>query len=65
MFIGNQGLTAFPLFPRRSAEHGIGQMKKAALRFSKSPGAVALHRRIKDLIDPRGIMNPGKMLPDE
>lgn len=40
-------------------------MKKAALRFSKSPGAVALHRRIKDLIDPRGIMNPGKMLPDE
>jgi len=45
-----------------SAEHGIGQMKRDALVAFKSPVAVDLMRGIKKLLDPQGIMNPGKIL---
>lgn len=45
-----------------SAEHGIGAMKTHALQYSKSAVSIALMRKIKDLFDPNGIMNPGKVL---
>ena len=45
-----------------SAEHGIGQMKRAELRAVKSPVALDLMARIKAAFDPAGIMNPGKLL---
>ncbi|KAF8898579.1 FAD-binding domain-containing protein [Infundibulicybe gibba] len=45
-----------------SAEHGIGAMKTHALHYSKSRESIAWMRKIKDLFDPRGIMNPGKVL---
>jgi len=45
-----------------SAEHGVGQLKREDLVHFKSPVAVHLMRSIKQLIDPKGIMNPGKML---
>ena len=45
-----------------SAEHGIGQMKRAELAAVKSPVALDLMRRIKTAFDPAGIMNPGKLL---
>lgn len=45
-----------------SAEHGIGSMKTHALHYSKSEISVALMKKIKELFDPRGIMNPGKVL---
>jgi len=45
-----------------SAEHGIGQMKRSELLAFKSPVAVDLMRGIKKLLDPQGIMNPGKIL---
>jgi FAD/FMN-containing dehydrogenase len=45
-----------------SAEHGIGQMKRADLVRYKSPLELALMRKIKAALDPRGILNPGKLL---
>ncbi|MEM9029210.1 MAG: FAD-binding oxidoreductase [Pseudomonadota bacterium] len=45
-----------------SAEHGIGQMKTDVLAQTKDPVAFDLMRSIKMLLDPNGIMNPGKVL---
>jgi FAD/FMN-containing dehydrogenase len=45
-----------------SAEHGIGQMKRADLARSKSEVELDLMRRIKAAFDPKGILNPGKVL---
>ena len=45
-----------------SAEHGIGQLKVAELERYEDPVALALMRDIKRVIDPLGIMNPGKVL---
>ncbi len=47
-----------------SAEHGIGRLKREALARHESPVALDLMRSIKRAFDPRGIMNPGKVLPD-
>ncbi|KAG6845998.1 hypothetical protein H0H87_011046 [Tephrocybe sp. NHM501043] len=43
-----------------SAEHGIGAMKTHALHYSKSDVSIAWMKKIKEVFDPRGIMNPGK-----
>jgi FAD/FMN-containing dehydrogenase len=45
-----------------SAEHGIGQLKRAELQHYKNPIALQVMRSIKQTLDPRGIMNPGKVL---
>jgi FAD/FMN-containing dehydrogenase len=45
-----------------SAEHGIGQLKVTELERYASPVELALMRSIKAALDPRGIMNPGKVL---
>ena len=45
-----------------SAEHGIGQLKRDELLRHKSPVEMALMRSIKQALDPRGLMNPGKIL---
>jgi FAD/FMN-containing dehydrogenase len=45
-----------------SAEHGIGQMKRADLVRYKGPVELALMRKIKAALDPKGILNPGKLL---
>jgi FAD/FMN-containing dehydrogenase len=45
-----------------SAEHGIGQMKREALLRFKSPVEIALMRKLKAALDPKGILNPGKVL---
>jgi FAD/FMN-containing dehydrogenase len=44
-----------------SAEHGIGLVKKEDLKLSRSPVEIDLMRQIKLLVDPKGIMNPGKI----
>jgi FAD/FMN-containing dehydrogenase len=46
-----------------SAEHGLGVMKPAFLRMSKSESMIELMRGIKGLLDPKGILNPYKVLP--
>tara|TARA_R110002124_G_scaffold85148_1_gene221068 strand:- start:3495 stop:4907 length:1413 start_codon:yes stop_codon:yes gene_type:complete len=45
-----------------SAEHGIGQLKVDLLRQVKDPVALDMMRAIKTALDPKGILNPGKML---
>jgi D-lactate dehydrogenase (cytochrome) len=47
-----------------SAEHGIGQLKRRELAQYKGAVDLDLMRALKRAIDPRGIMNPGKVLPD-
>jgi FAD/FMN-containing dehydrogenase len=44
-----------------SAEHGIGLLKKEFLHLSRSPEEIALMRTIKQAMDPKGILNPGKI----
>jgi FAD/FMN-containing dehydrogenase len=48
-----------------SAEHGIGQMKRTELARLASPARLATLRAIKSAFDPKGIMNPGKLVPME
>ena len=47
-----------------SAEHGVGVSKLATMRRRKDPVALDVMRAIKQAIDPKGIMNPGKVIPD-
>ena len=47
-----------------SAEHGIGQLKRAELARYKGAVDIAMMRLIKTAFDPNGIMNPGKVLPE-
>ncbi|MBK7397448.1 MAG: FAD-binding oxidoreductase [Myxococcales bacterium] len=47
-----------------SAEHGIGLLKRDYLSYSRSPAEIALLRGLKATLDPRGILNPGKILGD-
>ncbi len=45
-----------------SAEHGIGLLKKPYLGYSRSPDELALSRAIKTALDPKNILNPGKVI---
>ena len=45
-----------------SAEHGIGVMKRDLLPEVKDPVAFDLMRSFKRMLDPKGILNPGKVL---
>jgi FAD/FMN-containing dehydrogenase len=45
-----------------SAEHGIGQMKRAELERLGPPARLAVLRAVKMALDPRGILNPGKLV---
>jgi FAD/FMN-containing dehydrogenase len=45
-----------------SAEHGIGQLKREDLVRYKSEVELTMMRSIKAALDPRGLMNPGKVL---
>lgn len=47
-----------------SAEHGIGQLKRDLLGTCKSEVELDMMRAIKRAFDPRGLMNPGKVLPE-
>ncbi len=48
-----------------SAEHGIGLEKKLWLPVSRTAVERGLMRDIKHLLDPNGILNPGKIFTDE
>jgi FAD/FMN-containing dehydrogenase len=45
-----------------AAEHGIGQLKRTLLAQVKDPVALDLMKRLKATLDPKGILNPGKVL---
>ena len=46
-----------------SAEHGIGLLKRDYLSYSRTPEEIAVMRAIKGALDPKGLLNPGKVLP--
>lgn len=46
-----------------SAEHGVGLLKRQAMALHKDPVAVDVMRAIKKSLDPKNILNPGKVLP--
>lgn len=46
-----------------SGEHGIGILKAPYLSMEQSPELIALQERIKDVFDPKHILNPGKIFP--
>ena len=45
-----------------SAEHGLGQLKREEIARHKDPLELELMRALKRALDPRGLMNPGKVL---
>jgi FAD/FMN-containing dehydrogenase len=47
-----------------SAEHGIGQLKRDIMSFAKSAEELHVMSLIKKSLDPRNILNPGKVLPE-
>ena len=46
-----------------TGEHGIGVGKIESLRKELGEEAMVAMRSVKDALDPKGIMNPGKVLP--
>ena len=46
-----------------SGEHGIGYVQKNYMDLACSPAQLAVMRGIKDVLDPKGILNPGKIFP--
>ena len=46
-----------------SAEHGVGIAKLDFVAAARSPGDLTVMRRVKDALDPEGILNPGVLLP--
>jgi FAD/FMN-containing dehydrogenase len=64
-FFEDVGRVAIRLSGTISAEHGIGTMKKELLRAKyrslNSENAIDIMKRIKEIFDPHGILNPGKI----
>jgi glycolate oxidase len=48
-----------------SGEHGIGLVQKNYMPIAFMPESLHLMRAIKKVFDPKGILNPGKIFPDE
>jgi glycolate oxidase len=46
-----------------TGEHGVGSLKREALAKELDDVQIDLHTRIKEALDPRGILNPGKSIP--
>ena len=46
-----------------AAEHGVGQVKRDLMQLYKSPEELQMMRGIKHVFDPKGILNPNKLLP--
>jgi glycolate oxidase len=46
-----------------SGEHGIGSIKRELVKAEISDSVLAIQRGIKSLLDPAGILNPGKKIP--
>jgi glycolate oxidase len=45
-----------------TGEHGVGLLKRSFLETELGPVALSLHRRLQELFDPHGILNPGKII---
>jgi glycolate oxidase len=47
-----------------SGEHGIGHVQRRYLHVAMAPAEIEFQRALKRALDPLGIFNPGKLLPD-
>ncbi len=54
--------TALSLGGTLSGEHGIGLAKSKYLENETSRGTILYSRRLKKALDPKNILNPGKMI---
>jgi len=45
-----------------SAEHGIGLLKKPYLKYSRTPAEISTMHLLKNALDPKNILNPGKIV---
>ena len=45
-----------------SAEHGVGRMKRDEIAATKSPVEIEMMKTLKRALDPKGILNPGKVV---
>jgi D-lactate dehydrogenase (cytochrome) len=63
-FVGRLNVRAIEMDGTCTGEHGVGQGKMKYLKLEHGTG-LAVMRSIKRALDPRGIMNPGKVLPPE
>ena len=48
-----------------TGEHGVGVLKRPYLEMAVGPLAVEVMRTVKQALDPKGILNPGKVLPPQ
>ena len=48
---------------KNTFEHGIGQMKRDELARLGDPVALSIMRQVKQALDPKGLLNPGKLVP--
>jgi glycolate oxidase len=55
--------TALRLGGTITGEHGVGQLKRSWLSRELDPAAAGVHAAVKAALDPKGILNPGAVLP--
>ncbi len=68
-----QGMQLYEIFARKavelggtfSAEHGIGKIKTKFMPLMFTPEQIAQMRRVKQVLDPQSLLNPGDILPVE
>jgi FAD/FMN-containing dehydrogenase len=46
-----------------SAEHGLGVQKRDAMHYSQTPEAMHIMSKLKGVLDPKTLLNPGKVIP--
>jgi glycolate oxidase len=56
--------TALELGGTLSGEHGVGTLKRPFIEKALGPVSLDLQKRIKQVLDPSNIFNPGKIFPD-
>jgi len=69
----NKGMQLYAIFAKRavelggsvSAEHGIGKIKSKFLQYMFTPDQIQQMRRVKEALDPNGILNPNDIFPAE
>ena len=56
--------TALDLGGTLSGEHGVGMLKRPYITRALGPVSIEIQKRIKQVLDPLNILNPGKIFPD-